>query len=101
MVTGAGIGSIGSELCRQIILNEPNILILFELSEFSLYAIHQELLEIVKKNNITNTKIYPVLGNVQDNESSRSCFISFSKCRYYLLMRQHISTFLWLSIIYD
>ena len=67
MVTGAG-GSIGSELCRQIILNEPNILILFELSEFSLYAIHQELLEIVKKNNITNTKIYPVLGNVQDIE---------------------------------
>lgn len=67
MVTGTG-GSIGSELCRQIILNEPNALILFELSEFSLYSIHQELLEIVKKNNITNTKIYPVLGNVQDIE---------------------------------
>lgn len=67
MVTGAG-GSIGSELCRQIILNEPNALILFELSEFSLYSIHQELLEIVKKNNITNTKIYSVLGNVQDIE---------------------------------
>lgn len=66
MVTGAG-GSIGSELCRQIILNHPKELILFELSEFSLYSIHQELLEILKKNNI-NIKIYPALGNVQDIE---------------------------------
>ena len=66
MVTGAG-GSIGSELCRQIILNKPNTLILFELSEFSLYSIHQELVEIVKKNSFS-TKIYPILGNVQDIE---------------------------------
>ena len=66
MVTGAG-GSIGSELCRQIILNKPNTLILFELSEFSLYSIHQKLVEIVKKNSFS-TKIYPMLGNVQDIE---------------------------------
>lgn len=65
MVTGAG-GSIGSELCRQILLNHPKILILFELSEFSLYSIHQELIEIAKKYNITNTQIYPMLGNVQN-----------------------------------
>lgn len=66
MVTGAG-GSIGSELCRQIILNKPNILILFELSEFSLYSIHQELLEMIKRNSLS-TKIHPILGNVQDIE---------------------------------
>ena len=66
MVTGAG-GSIGSELCRQILLNKPKILILFEISEFSLYSIHQELLEIIKKNNLS-TIIHPILGNVQDIE---------------------------------
>ena len=66
MVTGAG-GSIGSELCRQIILNKPNILILFEISEFSLYSIHQELLEVVKRNSLS-IKIHPILGNVQDIE---------------------------------
>lgn len=66
MVTGAG-GSIGSELCRQIILNHPKTLILFELSEFSLYSIHQELLEVIKRNSLS-TKIHPILGNVQDIE---------------------------------
>lgn len=66
MVTGAG-GSIGSELCRQIILNHPKTLILFELSEFSLYSIHQELLEMIKRNSLS-TKIHPILGNVQDIE---------------------------------
>ena len=66
MVTGAG-GSIGSELCRQILLNKPKILILFEISEFSLYSIHQELLEIIKKNNLSII-IHPILGNVQDIE---------------------------------
>ena len=42
MVTGAG-GSIGSELCRQIVRLSPKQLILFELNEFNLYAIDKEL----------------------------------------------------------
>ncbi|MBJ6907611.1 polysaccharide biosynthesis protein, partial [Vibrio cholerae] len=45
MVTGAG-GSIGSELCRQIILQRPQTLVLFELNEFNLYTIDQELAKI-------------------------------------------------------
>ena len=47
MVTGAG-GSIGSELCRQILQRKPKVLLLFELSEFSLYTLHNELLLAIK-----------------------------------------------------
>ncbi len=63
MVTGAG-GSIGSELCRQICKLNPKSLVLFELSEFALYAIERELLTYQKKNNLSFS-IYPFLGSVQ------------------------------------
>ena len=67
MVTGAG-GSIGSELCRQIIRNKPEILLLFEVSEYSLYAIEQNLKEITEKEHISDVKILPLLGNVQNTD---------------------------------
>ncbi len=63
MVTGAG-GSIGSELCRQIIQNAPTKLILFELSEFSLYSIDKELREYQEANG-TDNPVLPLLGSVQ------------------------------------
>lgn len=64
MATGAG-GSIGSELCRQIIQLQPNSLILFELSEFALYAIEKELLHLLHKiKNAEKIKLIPVLGSV-------------------------------------
>lgn len=66
MVTGAG-GSIGSELCRQIIQNQPAKLILFELSEFSLYSIDKELREYKQANNI-EIEVLPLLGSVQNRE---------------------------------
>ena len=62
LVTGAG-GSIGSELCRQIIRLKPNKLILLELNEFALYSIHEEL-KILNKN----IKITPLLANSQDQK---------------------------------
>lgn len=59
MVTGAG-GSIGSELCRQIVLHQPHSLVLFEISEFQLYSVHQMLTE----HSDERIKIIPILGSI-------------------------------------
>lgn len=64
MVTGAG-GSIGSELCRQILQQSPSALLLIELSEFALYAIEQELEEQMAAAGVQAT-LLPLLANVRD-----------------------------------
>ncbi|QIR06493.1 nucleoside-diphosphate sugar epimerase/dehydratase [Salinivibrio costicola] len=63
MVTGAG-GSIGSELCRQILAQSPKTLVLLELSEYCLYQIDKELNQLTKQLNVA-TQIVPLLGSVQ------------------------------------
>ena len=62
LVTGAG-GSIGSELCRQIMLGKPATLLLVEQSEFVLYNIHQELITLTERQQ---TNLVPLLGSVCD-----------------------------------
>ena len=63
MITGAG-GSIGSELVRQVIKGGPKRIILYEISEYSLYKIQAEAERIIKTAKI-NTKIIGILGNVR------------------------------------
>ncbi|SJL83530.1 polysaccharide biosynthesis protein [Vibrio palustris] len=64
MVTGAG-GSIGSELCRQILTQRPKTLVLFELNEYNLYRVDQDLQKL-KKNLSLDTAIITALGSVQN-----------------------------------
>lgn len=66
LVTGAG-GSIGSELCRQILNVGPSKLLLVELSEYALYSIHQELEEKLSDQVVEKKPILvPLLASVQD-----------------------------------
>ena len=71
LVTGAG-GSIGSELCRQIIKLNPEKLLLLELNEYALYKIYEELKYL---NN--NLKIVPLLVNIQNQSRVNEIFKTF------------------------
>ncbi|PYG78768.1 MULTISPECIES: nucleoside-diphosphate sugar epimerase/dehydratase [unclassified Pseudomonas] len=64
MVTGAG-GSIGSELCRQILGQTPRTLLLFEHSEFNLYTIAGELEQRILREGLA-VHLIPILGSVRD-----------------------------------
>lgn len=66
LVTGAG-GSIGSELCRQILAQGPTTLLLFEHSEFNLYNILSELEQQVTRESLS-VKVLPILGSVRNSQ---------------------------------
>uniref|UniRef100_UPI0035A634E2 polysaccharide biosynthesis protein n=1 Tax=Pseudomonas fluorescens TaxID=294 RepID=UPI0035A634E2 len=65
LVTGAG-GSIGSELCRQILGCQPTTLLLFEHSEFNLYSILSELEQRVARESLA-VRVLPILGSIRNS----------------------------------
>ncbi|MFN4354451.1 polysaccharide biosynthesis protein [Parvibaculum sp.] len=77
MVTGAG-GSIGSELCRQILECRPKQILLFEMTEFALFQIEQELRGIERQRGGQPVEVVALLGSVQDERRMRTVFSKYS-----------------------
>ncbi len=90
LVSGAG-GSIGSELCRQILDNEPEKLILLEVSEFSLYQISNEMIKMKEENKL-ETVIKPILGSVQNPGLVAATFKAFKvQTVYHAAAYKHVT----------
>lgn len=75
LITGAG-GSIGSEIARQALEGIPKNIVLFDISEFNLYKIHQELENISKHKNY-ETKLVPILGDVKDYKRIKDIILKY------------------------
>lgn len=89
MVTGAG-GSIGSELCRQIVRLQPKKLILLDISEYALYAVSKELGEMQGRNE-HQTSVIPLLGSVQNQRRMESIFSEFEvQAVYHAAAYKHV-----------
>lgn len=89
VVSGAG-GSIGSELCRQIIRLMPRRLVLLELSEYALYAIDQELRAYVQNHGL-NIEIVPFMGSVSDHTKCCEIFKQFeAETVYHAAAYKHV-----------
>jgi FlaA1/EpsC-like NDP-sugar epimerase len=71
LVSGAG-GSIGSELCRQILARNPRSLLLLDVSEYALYKINDEMRQAQADGTGADTWVVPVLGSVQNANRMRA-----------------------------
>ena len=90
LVTGAG-GSIGGELCKQIIKLNPEKLLILDNSEFALYKILNYLEVFISKNNI-KASIFPILASVQDEKKISEIISSGNHILF--IMQQLINMFL-------
>jgi FlaA1/EpsC-like NDP-sugar epimerase len=89
MVTGAG-GSIGAELCRQIVRLGPCRLVLFEMSELALYTIEGELSEYLAHENVI-TEIIPLLGNAHHRHRVREVLSTYGiQTLYHAAAYKHV-----------
>jgi FlaA1/EpsC-like NDP-sugar epimerase len=90
LVTGAG-GSIGSELCRQMIKYGPKTILLLEQSEFSLFKIHQELLTRLEHLYASKTTIIALLGSVNDERRMQTLLAEWQpKIIYHAAAYKHV-----------
>jgi FlaA1/EpsC-like NDP-sugar epimerase len=86
MVTGAG-GSIGSELCYQIMLQQPEVLIMFDHSEYNLYQIEGRLKELV-----SSARLVVVLGSVKDKKTIEHVMAKYAvKTVYHAAAYKHVT----------
>ena len=89
MVTGAG-GSIGSELCRHVLRQEPKTLVLFEISEVALYNIEKELRKLSKKLGL-NSEVVALLGSVHHQNRVGEIMQTFEvKTVYHAAAYKHV-----------
>ena len=79
LVSGAG-GTIGSQLCREIIKNNPGKILLLDSNEYALYSILNELEVLNKKSSI---EVIPILASIQDSKIINNIFKTWNPCTVY------------------
>ena len=74
LITGGG-GSIGSELCKQILSQKPKRIIILDTNEYALYTVARTLTQIYKKSGSSEALIVPILASIQDEKALKQVFL--------------------------
>ena len=88
-VSGAG-GSIGSEIARQLLENNPKAIILFDVSEYNLFNVERACIALKESQNL-DTEIIPILGDIKDSSNLDYLFSRFTvDCIYHAAAYKHV-----------